>query len=148
MSKNRKQVNVDFSSESPQKTIKWLTHELSNTKREQQMCGQMRSQLEKIRVVTTDINDINDKLLSKVADLSDSELKELHKTEKSKKNELKKLEERLLMLKDFETSQLELNVEFLPYKKSNKKNVLIINNNEIFVDKNEDNDSDENTDID
>ena len=59
--------------------------------------------------------------------------------EKAKKEELKKLEERLQMLKDFESSQLELNVEFLPYKKSNKQNVLIINNKEIFVDKNEDN---------
>ena len=140
MSKNQKQVNDDISPESPQKIIKWLTQELSNTKREKQLSEQMRSQLEKIRVVTTNINDIYDKLLSKITDMSDSELEELHKTEKSKKNELKKVEERLLMLKDFESSKLELNVEYLPYKKSNKKNCLIINNNEMFVDKNEDND--------
>ena len=58
MSKNRNQLNGDISPESAQKIIKWLTHELSNTKREKQLSEQMRSQLEKIHVVTTDINDI------------------------------------------------------------------------------------------
>ena len=149
MSKNLNQVNGDISPESAQKSIKRLTHELSNTKREKQLSEQMRSQLEKIRVITTDINDITYKLLQEIEDLNESEVEELHKKGKAKKDELKKFEERLQMLRYFESSEIELNVEFLPNKKSNKKNVLIINNREIFVDKNEDNnESDDNTDID
>ena len=109
----------------------------------------MRSQLDRIRVVTIDINDITYKLLNEIKDLSETDVEELHKDVKAKKNELKKLKERLQILKDFESFELELNDQFLSNKKSDIKNCLIINNREVFVDKNEDNNkSDDNTDID